>query len=257
MNYEKALTVLRGYLEGTPDFGEFLALEHRLLKVLGLERRHGETRDLDHERSRVVEGLNLLAYRWLKTTFNDLVFGRTSDLRLEPVKLALRSAELDAGPLPFEVPPPVETLLQELPIDRLTWKQFELLCVTLVESQPFVIDCHLYGVGGDKQLGIDIVATVSREEQTETWVYQCKQVKELLPRSLQKALDKVQYAASYLVVMLSTEASVKLRDVAAKRPNTFLWDRLDISRKLKLHPRLVEDFFGPVWKRAFCGSSGA
>ena len=33
----------------------------------------------------------------------------------------------------------------------------------------------------------------------------------------------------------------------------FLWDGKDLARKLKNYPAIVEDFFGPAWREAFCG----
>ena len=154
---------------------------------------------------------------------------------------------------PAYITPPVQTLRQDLPFNELAWEQFEALCAALVEAQPATIDCHLYGVQGDAQQGIDIVATQQGADGEETWVYQCKRYKQYSADKLEEALSKMAYQADFYVLMLSIPATANLRQVAAKHADAFLWDGKDIARKLKMYPVIVEDFFGPVWRQAFCG----
>jgi len=68
--------------------------------------------------------------------------------------------ELDVDLTPGVVEPPVQPRLQRLPLSELSWEQFEALCAALVEANPLTIDCYLYGLRGDDQQGIDIVATL-------------------------------------------------------------------------------------------------
>ena len=115
------------------------------------------------------------------------------------------------------------------------------------------VACHLYGVQGDIQQGIDIVTTQRGAEGEETWAYQCKRYKEYTPGKLGEALAKMSYPADYYVLMISIPATAALRQVSDERPNVFLWDAKDIARKLKNYPAIVEDFFGLAWREAFCG----
>lgn len=253
MDYQKALDTLRPRLEQTPRFPDFLALEHRLRANLSREARHGTTEMVRAERSEIVGSLNAVAIETLGITFNDLLFGRRSAARLDPAELTRLTAVLGAEPLPFPIDPPVETRRQDLPLEDLSWKQFELLCAALVQAQPDVLDVHLHGVEGNFQNGIDIAATQVRNGVQEKWVYQCKRHKHFSARQLEEALEKITYPANFHVMMLSSEADASLREVADRRAATFLWDRLDISRKLKTYPHLVEDFFGKAWREAFNG----
>jgi hypothetical protein len=154
---------------------------------------------------------------------------------------------------PAHITPPVHTLRQDLPFNELSWEQFEALCAALVEAQPATIDCHLFGVQGDIQQGIDIVSTQQGADGEETWVYQCKRYKRYGADKLEEALSKMAYQADFFVLMLSIPATANLRQVAVKHADAFLWDSKDIARKLKMYPVIVEDFFGPVWRQAFCG----
>lgn len=254
MDYQKALDNLRLRLEGTPRFLEFLDLEHRLRANLSRGSRHGADQTIRTERSEIVEALNAVTIETLGITFNDLLFGRLSAAHPTSDQLVRLTAELGTEALPFSVDPPVQTRRQDLPLGELSWKQFELLCAALVQSLPDVLDVHLYGVEGDFQKGIDLVATQVRSGLQEKWVYQCKRHQEYSARELQEALDRITYPADFYVLMLSSNAGAPLRDVVERREaTTFLWDKLDISRKLKLYPRLVEDFFGKAWREAFNG----
>ena len=59
------------------------------------------------------------------------------------------------------VKPPVDTRAQLLPLNALTWEHFERLCLRFVRTQAFVVRTTLYGVKGQKQHGIDLLARLS------------------------------------------------------------------------------------------------
>lgn len=50
---------------------------------------------------------------------------------------------------------------------------------------------------------------------------------------------------------------MKLPFVSNKGIAFVLWDSIQLSKKLKEFPELVDDFFGREWVRAFCGSEAA
>ena len=153
-----------------------------------------------------------------------------------------------------EVKPPVMPRVQVLPFNALSWENFERLCTRLVASEGDVVDCHRYGVRGDFQAGIDILAHRHTAEGTlERWCYQCKRWQKMTPGDLRQIVEKFDFNnTDRYVVMVSLEASAGLRDVVADRPEVDLWDAEDISGQLKSKPELVEDFFSPAWRAAFC-----
>jgi hypothetical protein len=153
-----------------------------------------------------------------------------------------------------EVQPPVMPRVQVLPFNQLSWENFERLCTRLVASEGDVVDCHRYGVRGDFQAGIDILAhRRTAKGGLERWCYQCKRWQKMTPGDLRQIVEKFDFNnTDRYVVMVSLEASAGLRDVVADRPAVDLWDAEDISGQLKSKPELVEDFFSPAWRAAFC-----
>jgi hypothetical protein len=253
LDHERGLDALGAQLERTSRYVQFSTLEARLRENLDDERLYGTTETIRSERARIVNSLNRLALEVLDLSFNDLALGRVPEAGQISSRALSLVQELGVTPAPADIQPPVESRLQHLPFNDLSWEQFEAVCAALVEAQPAALDCHLYGVQGDRQQGIDIVATQRGAEENETWAYQCKRYKEYAPGKLKEALDKMTYAADYKVLMLSIDATAALRQISDENPNVFLWDAKDIARKLKNYPFIVEDFFGKAWRDAFCG----
>jgi hypothetical protein len=253
-DYERALEWLRRQAEETDRALDFLTLEARFRQNLDDEQLYGSTETRRAERAQIIEGLNRLGRDTLGISFNDLALGRLPSARLASGRVQALAVELGAGSIPANLQPPVTTKLQNLPFNELSWEQFETLCAALIEAQSHVLHVERYGVQGDFQKGIDIVAVQRSVHGREKWVYQCKRYKEYTARLLEEALEKVTYPTDFLVLMLSIEARVALRNVVANRRNTFLWDSHDLSRKLKNLPDIVEDFFGKAWLEAFYGS---
>lgn len=252
INYECGLEALRAQLEQTNRYTEFTGLEARLYENLQDEQLYGPNDGNRSQRARIVNSLNKLALETLKLSFNDLALGRVSAEIQTPSRDLSLVRQLNVTLTPDEIIPPVQTHLQDLPFNELSWEQFEALCAALVEAQPITIDCHLYGVQGDEQQGIDVVTTQRGANGTETWAYQCKRYKTYTPKKLKDAVEKMIYPADYYVLMLSIPATASVRKVSDEQANVFLWDAKDISRKLKNFPTLVEDFFGKAWREAFC-----
>src|SRR5688572_9448647 len=69
------------------------------------------------------------------------------------------------------VPPPIQTKLYELPINKLSWGDFERLCLRLIEVEHTIDKCEIYGEPGSKQDGIDIFAL---KESKKYECFQCK-----------------------------------------------------------------------------------
>jgi NACHT domain len=161
--------------------------------------------------------------------------------------------------------PPVETLAQDLPFDKLTWENFERLCLRIVESESSIEQCFEYGTRGQEQHGIDLLARDRNDGITS--VYQCKKVKNFGPASIEAAVTtflKGPWASSATTFVLCTSNDLRTTDCADEinlqekrlldyRTGFEVWNTTRLSGKLKKLPELVYDFFGPAWLVAFCG----
>ena len=166
------------------------------------------------------------------------------------------------------IEPPVVTKLQELPFDKLAWEDFEKLCLRLVQSEADIEGyCQLYGEKGDGQAGIDLYARKHLEEKYT--IYQCKRVKDFGAAKIVSAVNKflegdwvdktktfVLCTSESLVLKKRADAVVQQRErLLQKQIELIIWDRPQLSSKLKELPELVSDFFGDAWTEAFCGQS--
>ena len=162
------------------------------------------------------------------------------------------------------VEPPVDSRLQELPFDRITWQNFEKLCYRLARSEADVQSCRIYGDAGHDQRGIDLFA---RRAGREKWtVYQCKRVQDFGPSLIEAAVREFmrgELVANTECFVLCTSESLRapLRLDAIERMRDELklwgvglevWDSEELNTKLKTQPLLVADFFHEAWARSFC-----
>ena len=163
------------------------------------------------------------------------------------------------------MPPPVDSRLQELPLSKLTWQNFEKLCFGLARSEADVECCRIHGEVGHDQDGIDLFA---RKAGREKWtVYQCKRVQDFGPAAIEAAvrdfLDGGLVARTERFVLCSSEslralkrweAVEKMRDELQRQGMELeVWDSLELNARLKEKPELVADFFHEDWARSFCG----
>jgi len=252
MDFERGLDALGAQLERTNRYLEFTTLEARLRENLRDERTFGANETSRSERARIVTGLNALALKALDLTFNDLALGRATASGQTSASDFSLVRQLKITPSAVNINPPVRPHPQDLPFNELSWEQFEAVCAALIEAQPANISCYLYGVPGDDQQGIDIIAKQRGAKGDETWAYQCKRYQGYTPGNLRDAIAKMTYKADYYVLMLSIPAKAALRQIVEEKNNFFLWDAKDIARKLKNYPAIVKDFFGTAWHDIFC-----
>jgi hypothetical protein len=83
-----------------------------------------------------------------------------------------------------DIPPPVETREQALPFERLSWQNFERLCLRLARTDGDVERCRLFGTQGQEQGGIDIY--VSRKSTPKYAVWQSKRHKSFTAAQLRR-----------------------------------------------------------------------
>lgn len=161
---------------------------------------------------------------------------------------------------------PVETRKHELPFGELSWEDFERLCYRLARSNADIEHCQPYGIPGQKQDGIDIYAKLKNDNIYA--VYQCKREKDFEPPKIKSAITKFldgKWAEKAKIFVLCTEESLKStnrasevevqRERLSEKGITFLvWDSTQLSAELKNYPKIVDDFFGRSWVKAFLGS---
>lgn len=168
---------------------------------------------------------------------------------------------------------PIVTAPQELPINHLTWENFERLIFRLVRLEAEVTDCRLFGTAGQDQKGIDLYARLEvGGGSDEIHVYQCKRVQRVQPSDLRDWVSTfLQHTSGTFLkskskrpkkFVICTSASLKptklLEELERQRERLReaghelgVLDREEITERLRADPTLVGDFFGEAWSRAF------
>ena len=212
---------------------------------------------------------------------------------VEPNRLSTWSAPpswLRLPPTAEHLPPPIQTTDQLLPMELLAWEDFERLCLRLLEMEAEAVHVSgieqdetetlpsigLYGRRGQAQFGIDVyardrlvlgkplplrryVCLQSRRTESISKVRLNNSVVEFLNGRWADVSRKFIYATSASTI--STEIVDEIeRLVAQLVPQSIefeVWGRESISDRLKNYPKLVDDFFGREWVKAFCGDTVA
>jgi hypothetical protein len=165
--------------------------------------------------------------------------------------------------------PPVDTLEQELPFTKLTWQNFERLCLRLADTDGDAEYCRLYGTEGQEQGGIDIY--VRRRSTTKCATWQSKRHKSFSPSKIERAVTDFlngdwaaksdKFVLCVQASLRSTETAKEIEEWAVKlreKDIEFLpFDGERLSEKLKDFPQIVYDFFGLAWVERFCGQEAA
>jgi len=117
-----------------------------------------------------------------------------------------------------------------LPLHALTPEGFERFCYFLLERlYRGTGHVHRYGENGHKQDGIDIYVTGSFGTHT----FQCKRVERFGAQKVHAAVATQVYEADRKVLALSSTASPDARDAIEQHPGWEIWDREDLSQKLR------------------------
>lgn len=167
-----------------------------------------------------------------------------------------------------KVAPPTISRQSELRLGELAWEKFEELCFRLAELEPNVEHCQFYGTRGQGQAGIDIF---TRMKNGSYVTYQCKRENNFTASKIREAVAEFcrgEWVAKSKTFVLCTKESLKetkrakeieiQRDLLKKKKIRFVvWDSVQLSKKLKKLPELVDDFFSREWVRVFCGEDAA
>jgi len=165
---------------------------------------------------------------------------------------------------PNNIDPPVTTKLQLLPFEKLTWENFEQLCMKLAQEISSVNDCERYGKQGSSQEGIDIFI-IDDDGKFDT--YQCKKYKEIKTKDLHDIIGEFKKGAffpkskTFTICTACELNSTKLQDIfnqykielASVGIELIKWDEIQLSSILKNYSHLVFEFFGKYWLKEFIG----
>ena len=157
--------------------------------------------------------------------------------------------------------PPLRTS-RNLPLEQLSWEDFELLCVHLLDERCNQGTVQPYGLRGQNQLGIDVLGVNKATGDYE--VIQCKRYQSEfgehhLEEAVSRFLDgswKTRAKRLILAITQNTQATgladkeCTQREILKKEGVEFeVWDNNRLTRKLKDYPHLIDMFFGPEWAR--------
>ena len=204
---------------------------------------------------------------------NDRGVIRPTDLTVGNACDWVDEIEADGVPTWLETPAtnvpgtlPTVSRVQLLPLNDLTWENFERLCLRYVRGRANVVRTQLYGVKGQEQHGIDLYARLTDSPLYE--VYQCKKLMEFTVSDIEQAVDrflagKWRARSSAFTIMTSHQIEDAKIAEAVESEGKRLEDQnisfevlgaAQISLWLKDQPGLVDDFFSRPWVEAFCGT---
>src|SRR5579872_4375586 len=141
-----------------------------------------------------------------------------------------------AGSITFDKP---------LPLENLPPDSFERFIAALVDALYPGAAINRAGVSGHVQEGLDVTAKMP---DGKIHSYQCKRVQTFGPAEIKRAVEKHTALADKKVLVLSRVASPKALAEIQKHVGWEIWDKEDLSRKLRSLPpeaqaRLVDTFF--------------
>lgn len=167
-----------------------------------------------------------------------------------------RSPTGDELPLPLATPlPPL------LNTHEMGWEQFERLVAAMARELDGAFNVRRYGRPGQAQHGLDIVGFFTGRLPT---VYQAKDWQHFGASDLEEAVLRYSggrrpFGADRLIVAVGSEVrdtavDGRLHELQQGHPDLIigLWDRGEISERLRSQPRLVRRFFGEATARNFC-----
>jgi hypothetical protein len=133
--------------------------------------------------------------------------------------------------------------------------QFEAFCHDLLARTPGFRDVRRWGVSGDEQGGVDLLATYDGGE----WAFQCKREKTFGPKKAERAIEEATHPADQYVLLLGRPATRDARRTI-EGAGWKLWDATDLSQRVRALSdesavQLVRAHFGPAVAEGFLGVS--
>ena len=151
----------------------------------------------------------------------------------------------------MESKPIITRTTHVLPFDRLSWQDFERMCLAMLLREDFTNLEHLGATGSEN--GRDIVGT----RGDELWYVQCKRVSQVGAQDLLQELEKMvgpdkrskKKRPDGVLFMVSCNVSPIARDRTVERCQELkvacqIWAQTDLDARVQEHPDVVREFFG-------------
>jgi hypothetical protein len=157
----------------------------------------------------------------------------------------------ERGNTSMESKPVITRTTHVLPFERLSWQDFERLCLALLLREDFTNLEHLGAVGAEG--GRDIIGN----RGAELWYVQCKRVAYISAQDLLQELDKMVSSPKQgkkqrpqgVLFLVSCSVSGTARDRVVARCQELgvacqIWAQTDLDARVQQHADIVREFFG-------------
>lgn len=159
------------------------------------------------------------------------------------------------------------------PFYELDYETFQCMCRDLFDAETSISTCDTYGVTGEKQFGIDLIAR--RKDGDGIEVGQCKCCEDFPPSEIRDVTQEFfkhwntrwsTRKVKRFVLFVACDLSKKNRqDEISKQEAVFnekgikyeVWSAVQIQNKLSPYPAIVNRYFedGKYWVNRICGLS--
>jgi hypothetical protein len=166
---------------------------------------------------------------------------------LPPTSVRIASMNKDNAVNQAAEPRPTLTgTAHTLPFDKLSPRDFERLCLWLVEAEGYEDAEHL-GAAGSEQ-GRDVVA----RRKGVQWAFQCKRVQSFGPTDALREVEKVlglpqAERPAGLIFLVTCDVSARtrqqVRQACAEEMACQFWTGTELDRRVKRHSDIVAEFF--------------
>lgn len=173
-------------------------------------------------------------------------------------------AALYAPPATIEASPPITPRQPALPLGQLSWETFERLCLRVAAQDVDARYARLYGRAGQKQDGIDVYVRLRSGKYA---VWQSKRYEKYSADKVKKAVNTfldgkwVKTTETFTLCVKASLQDTEVQDeierqaqiLAGRNIALIALDGEGLSARLKALPEIIDDFFGRVWVKEFCG----
>jgi transcriptional regulator with XRE-family HTH domain len=182
--------------------------------------------------------------------------GRPKEKQLHALAALLKLNAADLRRLAGDEGPPAVSVVELFPVERLAPTTFEQFIADLVTEENPGAEVRRAGGLGHKQDGLDVEAVFPEGRRIGL---QCKRVQRFGPGEVEAAVAAFPDEGYEKVLVLSRVASPQTAEAVRSHPGWTLWDKDDLSRRVRRLPmdvqeRLVDIYF-PGQRQALLGRS--
>lgn len=165
--------------------------------------------------------------------------------------------------------PPSPTVRSQIPeFHHFDPLKFQQLCCELHQKDPAISIAEVFGLNGQAQYGVDIVAFLRTNDGIE--VGQCKRVARCTPSVVKEPSDdflahlaywKNREVRKFILYVACSASDRKVQEEIAIQKKRFgdigleyeVWSNLTLTTKLRTAPEIVRTYFPKHWENEICG----